>query len=100
LAHPLAFAAFLKHVGAPAERLLRRQGLAVYCDDPEKFVPLRQAWSFLDAAAQSEDLMVGWHVGRFVGDHNLKSKFLPRPLAPCSRPTYPAATHPRGWRHR
>jgi AraC-like DNA-binding protein len=75
LAHPLAFAAFLEHIGAPAERLLRRQGLTVYCDDPDEFVPLRQPWSFLDATAQSEDLMVGWHVGRYVGDHNLNRRF-------------------------
>ena len=76
MGHPLAFAAFLEHVGAPAERLLRRRGLAVFCDDPDDFVPVRQAWSFFDDVARSEDPMVGWHVGRFVGDHGLSRRFL------------------------
>jgi hypothetical protein len=64
----LAFAAFLKHIGAPAERYLSSQGLAVYSDDPDGFVPLRRAWSFFDAAAHREDAALGWHVGRFIGD--------------------------------
>lgn len=76
MGHPLAFAAFLEHIGTPADRLLHRQGLAVYRDDPAEFAPLRQAWSFLDAAAQNVDPMVGWHVGRFVGDHGLSRKLL------------------------
>ena len=76
MGHPLAFAAFLEHAGAPADRLLRRRGLAVYCDDPDDFVPVRQAWSFFDDVARSEDPMVGWHVGRFVGDHGLSRRFL------------------------
>jgi len=71
MGHPLAFAAFLEHVGAPVERHLRAQGLPVYCDNPDDFVPLRAAWSFFDATAQSEDPALGWYVGRFVGDRNL-----------------------------
>ena len=76
LGHVLAFSAFLKHIGAPAERKLRRQGLAVYCDDPDEFVPLSQAWSFFHASAHSEDPMLGWHVGRYVGDHKLNRHLL------------------------
>lgn len=71
LGHVLAFKAFLEKVGAPAERLLRRGGLAAYCDDPNSYVPLRQAWSFFDAAARTEDPTLGWRVGHFVGDQNL-----------------------------
>lgn len=67
----MAFAAFLKRVGTPVERHFRSQGLPVWCDNPDEFVPLRRAWSFFDATAQSEDPMLGWHVGRFVGDQNL-----------------------------
>ena len=76
LAHPLAFTAFLKHVGAPTERHLRRQGLPALCDDPDKFVPLRRAWAFFDATAQREDPMLGWYAGRFVGDNNLNDALL------------------------
>jgi AraC-like DNA-binding protein len=76
LSHPLAFAAFLKHIGAPAERFFRRQGLPVLCDDPDVFVPLQSAWGLFDAATRSEDPMLGWYVGRFVGDHNLNATLL------------------------
>ena len=76
LAHPLAFAAFLDHIGAPSQRHFRRQGLPVYCKSPNAFVPLQRAWSFFHAAAKSEDPMLGWYVGRFVGDHNLNAALL------------------------
>ncbi len=75
-AHPLAFVAFLEHIGAPAHRHLRRQGLPTFCNDANAFVPLQDAWAFFDAAAQSEDPVLGWHVGRFVGDHNLNRGLL------------------------
>jgi AraC-like DNA-binding protein len=76
MAHPLAFAAFLKHIGAPADRQFRRQGLPQLCEDPNAFVPLRSAWAFFDAAARSEEPFLGWHVGRFVGDKNLNRSLL------------------------
>ena len=76
LAHPLAFAAFLQKVGAPTERLFRRTGLPVYCDDPGALVPLRLAWSLFDAAAQSEDPILGWHVGKFCGNNKLSFPFV------------------------
>lgn len=72
----MAFAAFLKQIGAPAELLLRRQGIALYSDDPDEFVPVHQAWAFFHESAQSEDPMLGWHVGRYVGDHNLNRHLL------------------------
>ena len=76
MAHPLAFAAFLEHIGAPVDRHFRRQGLPALCQDPDVFVPLRRAWAFFDATAQSEDPMLGWHVGRFSGDRNLNRGLL------------------------
>lgn len=78
IAHPLAFGAFLEEVGAPVHRHFRRQGLPFFCDNPDNFVPLRRAWSFFDAASRAEDLSLGWHVGRFVGDHNLSDSLLRR----------------------
>ena len=77
LGHAMAFAAFLSHIGAPVERHLRRQGLPTLCNNPNEFVPLERAWSFFDATAQHEDLMLGWHVGRFVGKHNLNHLSVP-----------------------
>jgi hypothetical protein len=76
LAHPLAFAAFLNHVGAPVEGYFRRQGLPALCKDPNAFVPLKKAWALFDDAAQREGLAVGWHVGRYIGDHNLNAGLL------------------------
>lgn len=76
LSHVLSFAAFLEHIGAPTDRHFRRQGLPALCDDPDYFVPLTKAWAFFDSTAQSEDPMLGWHVGRFVGDRNLNLALL------------------------
>jgi hypothetical protein len=72
----MAFAAFLDHIGAPTYRHFHRLGMPSLCDDPSAFVPLTKAWAFFDATAQSEDPMVGWHVGRFAGDHLLSKPFL------------------------
>ena len=76
LAHPLGFAAFLEHLGAPTEGYFRRQGLPALCKDPNAFVPLKKAWAFFDDAARREDPAVGWHVGRFVGDRKLNAALL------------------------
>jgi AraC-like DNA-binding protein len=76
LGHPMAFSAFLRHIGAPADRYLRSQKLPVLCDDPDRFVPLARAWAFFDTAARHEDLMLGWLVGAHVGDHNLNAGLL------------------------
>ena len=71
MGHPIAFTAFLRHVGAPVERYLRSQKLPVLCNDPNMFVPLVRAWSFFEAASRYEDEMLGWLVGAYAGDHNL-----------------------------
>jgi AraC-like DNA-binding protein len=76
LAHPLGFAAFLEHLGAPVDGYFRRQGLPVLCKDPNAFVPLKKAWAFFDDAARREDPAVGWQVGRFVGDRKLNAALL------------------------
>jgi AraC-like DNA-binding protein len=76
LAHPLAFAALLRKIGAPVDRRFARAGLPVWCDDPGAFVPLRRAMVFYEDAAQLEDPAFGWHVGRFVGDKGLSAGVL------------------------
>ena len=77
-AHPLAFGAFLNEIGAPVHRHFVRQGLPVLCDNPNEFVPLKRAWSLFEAASRAEDPALGWHVGRFVGDHNLSDSLMRR----------------------
>ena len=76
LAHPLAFARFLRHIGAPVEGYFRRQGLPTLCKDPNAFVSLRMAWGVFHDAARREDCDIGWHVGRFAGDHRLSGPLL------------------------
>ena len=72
----MAFTAFLRHIGAPVDRYLRRHKLPVLCDDPDMFVPLARAWSFFATAASHEDPMLGWQVGEHVGDNNLNTGLL------------------------
>ena len=76
LAHPLAFATFLRKVGAPTEPHFRRAGMPVLCDDANRFVPLLTAWAFFDSTAQQVDPMLAWHVGRHHGDHGLNAALL------------------------
>jgi len=76
MGHPMAFTAFLRHVGAPVERYLRSQKLPVLCNDPNMFVPLARAWSFFATTARHEDPMLGWLVGTHAGDHNLNAGLL------------------------
>jgi hypothetical protein len=33
-------------------------------------------WAFFDATTRHVDPMLGWHAGRFVGDHNLNASLL------------------------
>jgi AraC-like DNA-binding protein len=76
LAHPLAFAAFLKQIGAPVEGYFRRQGLPLHLNDPNAYVPLNQAWGLFDDMARREAEDVAWHGGRFIGDHPLSAGLL------------------------
>ena len=75
-AHPLAFGAYLQHLGAPVDGYFRRQGLPALCKDPNVFVPLKKAWALFDDAGRREDCALGWHVGRYVGDQGLNAGLL------------------------
>ena len=76
LGHGMAFATYLRHVGAPVDRYLRTAGLPVLCDDPDRFVPLIRIWSFFAEAARREDANLGWRVGEHAGDRNLNAALL------------------------
>ena len=76
LGHPMAFSAFLRHIGSPVDHYLRSQKMPVLCNDPNMFVPLARAWAFFDTAARHEDMMLGWLVGAHIGDHNLNAGLL------------------------
>ena len=75
-AHPMAFQSFLRGIGAPADRYMRQNGLPTLCDDPDFFVPVKRVWSFFDQESKSEDPLLGWHVGKHVGDHALNAHLL------------------------
>ena len=76
LAHPLAFSAYLQHIGAPTDSYFQRQKLPSYCQDPNAFVPVLPAWRLFADAARREDRFIGWHVGRYVGDKGLSDALL------------------------
>lgn len=76
MGHILAFTAYLRHNGGSVDKHFRHQKLPTDTEDPDVFVPLRQAWAFFDATAQDFDPMLGWQVGQFVGDQNLNRAFL------------------------
>ena len=76
LAHPLAFTAFLKHIGAETDGYFQRQCLPALCSDPNAFVPLERAWALFDDAARREGEDIAWHVGNFVGEHNLHAQLV------------------------
>ena len=67
LAHALSFTDFLENLGAPADTLVRRQGLPLLCKDPSAFVPQKSIWALFDATASREDDLAGWHIGSTVG---------------------------------
>jgi len=76
LAHVMAFMAYLRRLGAPVDRNLRRHGLPALCDDPDAFVPLLRIWSFFDTVSRNEDSELGWRVGAHVGDNQLNAVLL------------------------
>ena len=75
-AHLLAFESFLLQKGASVEHYLHRNGLPVFCEDPNAFLPLLKIWSFFDDVARHEAPEIGWLVGRHVGDKKLNAKLL------------------------
>jgi AraC-like DNA-binding protein len=76
LGHPMAFATYLRHVGAPIDCYLRQNSLPVLCDDPDLMVPLDNAWSFFATGEEHAGPMLGWQVGAYVGDNNLNARLL------------------------
>ncbi|MGI9240481.1 MAG: helix-turn-helix domain-containing protein [Verrucomicrobiales bacterium] len=76
MGHLLAFTTYLRNRGAPVDKSLGQHGLPTLCEDPEGFVALPNAWAFFDAMAKGADPMLGWHVGHFVGEHNLNRNLL------------------------
>ena len=75
-AHPMAFQLFLRRIGAPVDRFLRHNGLPALCEEPDVFVPVVRVWAFFDDGDRAEDPLLGWHVGKFVGDHSLNADLL------------------------
>ena len=75
-AHPMAFQQYLRRVGAPVDRYLRQNGLPALCEEPDVFVPLMRVWAFFNEVSGTEDPLLGWHAGKFVGDHALDANLL------------------------
>jgi len=76
LAHPMAFCAYLRTIGSPADQYMRRSGLPVLCDNPDASIPLKNAWIFFDISCRNVAPEFGWLVGEHVGDQNLNAVML------------------------
>ena len=76
MAHPLAFLAYLKHIGAPVDGYFRRQKLPVLLKDPNDYVSLSKAWDLFNDAAERECYDLGWHVGDLVGAEGFSGAML------------------------
>ena len=76
MAHPLAFAAFLRRIGAPADTLLRRQRIPVLSDNASSLVPLARVWGLFEASTEHVDPDVGWRVALSRGDRSLNGVLL------------------------
>ena len=76
LGHPMAFSSFLRRIGAPTERYLRRARLPVLSRSPDTHVLVTRAWSFFDIAANENDPSLGWVVGEDIAEHNLDTRLL------------------------
>ena len=78
MAHPLAFAAYLRHHGERADGLLETESLPVAGESDDAFVPLQRAWGFFDSTAQKLDQNIAWRVGLFTGEQKLQQGLLNR----------------------
>ncbi len=78
LGHLMAFSRFLYKEGVPFEGHVRRAGLPLLCEDSNCFVPNARVWACFDRMAQVVDPLLGWRVGRYVGDRNLNHTLLAR----------------------
>jgi AraC-like DNA-binding protein len=76
MGHLLSFTAFCSREGAPFEHHLQSAGLPLLCDDPDHFVPLRPVWSCFANMAEEQDPLLGWRVGKYVGDENINHSLL------------------------
>lgn len=76
LGHVISFCTFLREIGVPVDRYMRRQKLPVLCEDPDMFVPLARAWSFFADTQQQEEEALGWLVGADAGNQNLNAALL------------------------
>ena len=74
--HLMALSGFLYREGVPFERHIRQSGLPVLCEDPNCFVPNFRVWSCWGSMAQAEDPLLGWRVGKYVGDRRINRALL------------------------
>ena len=76
MGHLLSFTGFLSKERAPFERHLQSVGLPLLCEDPNHVVPLLRVWSCFEKMSKDHDELLGWQVGKYVGDHNINHALL------------------------
>jgi len=71
LGHALAFAGFLRNIGAPVDRAFRRARLPRLCQDPNAYVPVHSVRSFFEDMCTREVETLGWETGHWAQENHV-----------------------------
>ena len=78
LAHPLAFAGFLRSIGAPVDSAFHRARLPRLSEDPNAYVPVYSVRLFFEDMCQREVEALGWEAGRWAQENHIHQGLLRR----------------------
>ena len=71
LGHPLAFAGFLRSIGAPVDSAFRRARLPLLCENPNAYVPVHSVRSFFEDMCHREVEALGWETGHWAQENHV-----------------------------
>ena len=78
LGHPLAFAGFLRNIGAPVDSAFRRARLPLLCENPNAYVPVHSVRSFFEDMCHREVEALGWEAGHWSQENHIHEGLLRR----------------------
>lgn len=78
LGHPLAFAGFLRSIGAPVDSAFQRARLPLLCEDPDAYVPVHSVQLFFEDMSHREVKALGWITGQWVQENHIHQALMER----------------------
>ncbi|MFW2373825.1 MAG: helix-turn-helix domain-containing protein [Gammaproteobacteria bacterium] len=78
LGHPLAFAGFLRSIGAPVDNAFKKARLSLLCDDPNTYVPIHLVRSFFEDMSHREVENLGWETGHWAQENHVHQDLIKR----------------------